>query len=346
VLVFDLDEVLVDTSRSYREAVIRTVNDYLEQLLQIPRGDATRGFCDEGDVALLKAAGGFNNDWDLSYGLIRYALSLLAERIEESGFLDVEGLDTFDALRERAPIRETVADLLARKDTRTLAMSVRDRGGGPKVLSRLLGGKNRWLVLYEGDVTMGNIVKRLFQEHYLGDALFSECYRRHRCLVEGPGLIDLEEPLISPEALAALQRSCALAIATGRPFDEAQYALDRFGMAPFFSSLVTLDEVREAEAAAGYGAQSVSLSKPHPFVIIEAIRKVIGREGLSDRVRCGYVGDLPDDMVAANRAQEFFDVVAIARVQPGGPDPAILREAGATHFVRATDELVPLVAGQ
>ena len=60
-VVFDVDGVLVDTDRSYTEAVIRTI-----QWLQ-PGAPIDRAM-----VRLWRRSGDWNNDWDLCYGLYRW----------------------------------------------------------------------------------------------------------------------------------------------------------------------------------------------------------------------------------------------------------------------------------
>ncbi len=73
VLIFDMDGVLVDVSESYRDAVRLTVQTYLQDVLRVApaRGD----WVSREDVAALKMAGGFNNDWDLTVALVRYFLA-------------------------------------------------------------------------------------------------------------------------------------------------------------------------------------------------------------------------------------------------------------------------------
>lgn len=68
-MVFDVDGVLVDTSRSYTLAVVRAV-----QWLLVRDG----GIADDGpavtvdDVRQWREAGGWNNDWDLTTGMYRW----------------------------------------------------------------------------------------------------------------------------------------------------------------------------------------------------------------------------------------------------------------------------------
>lgn len=62
-IIFDMDGVLVDESRSYRLAIEMTVNNFL----------AKNGFkiiVTQEDIRIIKGVPGFNNDWDVSFVLI------------------------------------------------------------------------------------------------------------------------------------------------------------------------------------------------------------------------------------------------------------------------------------
>ena len=64
VIVFDMDGVLIDVSRSYRDTVRQTAklflkNAPLSKKLPEPLFPLT-------DLAAVKQSGGLNNDWDLS----------------------------------------------------------------------------------------------------------------------------------------------------------------------------------------------------------------------------------------------------------------------------------------
>lgn len=69
VVVFDMDGVLVDVTGSYRAAIAATVRTCVSK-----RGGWTPA-ADAGWADPLKRAGGFNNDWDLSFALVRGALA-------------------------------------------------------------------------------------------------------------------------------------------------------------------------------------------------------------------------------------------------------------------------------
>ena len=78
--IFDIDNVLIDTRKSYLESIIKTVEVYLTYG-QIPffsagKGKPRKPLLTLEDIEEFKLLGGFNDDWDCSYGLLVYLLSL------------------------------------------------------------------------------------------------------------------------------------------------------------------------------------------------------------------------------------------------------------------------------
>jgi len=59
VILFDMDGVLADVSSSYREAIKKTAEKYLGRTIS------------DHEIQLLKDEGGFNNDWKLTFELIK-----------------------------------------------------------------------------------------------------------------------------------------------------------------------------------------------------------------------------------------------------------------------------------
>lgn len=76
-IIFDMDGVLVDESRSYRLAIEMTVNNFLAK-----KGIKTK--ITQEDVIIIKSIPGFNNDWDVSFVLIDF----FKKGIPERGFLN------------------------------------------------------------------------------------------------------------------------------------------------------------------------------------------------------------------------------------------------------------------
>lgn len=78
--IFDVDGVLVDTERSYNEAVIRTVQHFLVR----EAGKADDGpAVDRGVLRAFRRGGSWNNDWDLAYGLLAWLLAGRGDSVRE-----------------------------------------------------------------------------------------------------------------------------------------------------------------------------------------------------------------------------------------------------------------------
>jgi HAD superfamily hydrolase (TIGR01548 family) len=75
--LFDIDGVMMDTSRSYRRSVIEAT-DYLVRV-RAGISDAPAGLVTGEDVTAFKLAGGFNSDWDLTPALAGLCVARLRE---------------------------------------------------------------------------------------------------------------------------------------------------------------------------------------------------------------------------------------------------------------------------
>jgi phosphoglycolate phosphatase-like HAD superfamily hydrolase len=127
-----------------------------------------------------------------------------------------------------------------------------------------------------------------------------------------------------------------LAIATGRPRAEAEYPLKHFDLEKYFNLIYTLDDCLEAEEKImAEKGERVSLSKPDPFML-DAIA-----DGLTDKFAgYYYVGDMPDDMLAAANSRFGFKSIGIT---VSAPDKLALenelKRASADYLVEDFDEL-------
>lgn len=323
LIVFDMDGVLIDVSRSYRATVVRTAALFLKpahgaDLLPDPLFPLS-------DLALVKQEGGLNNDWDLTCRV----LELLFSRVAVPAFDRQE--DTWS----------TYENVISRCDVSLLAQRLT---AGQRPLSELSQERpptNDFVrYLYTGDVGCGNVIKQLFQEIYLGRALFESTYGSPPRIHLGSGLIDCESMLPAADLIERLAADHHLAIATGRPAAEAAYPLNRFAIRRFFDTIYSLDDcLREEARLLAATGRRVSLSKPHPFML-DAIASQI--PGVSCR---WYVGDMPDDMIAAARAHAGFRSVGVLF---SAPDREALRkrlvQAGARHIIEDLDRLPGLIA--
>lgn len=336
-LIFDMDGVLIDVSESYRTATRLTVQFYFERLLGLAP-DAGELVARE-EVSALKLAGGFNNDWDLTAALVRYYLALIPPQSPVA--LPTDQRQIVDYLqRAGAQISATVTDLARRKDIAAFAQNVAVNGGGLTTVQKILGEKNDHLLFASGDLRETNLTKRIFEEFYLDEELFQQAYGEARQFIHEPGLIHRERLIPTLQSLISLSHRTALGIATGRPRDQALFALQTMGIADLFRAVIALEDVMAAEEKQfADHATRVNLSKPHPFMLLECARKIGG-------TRLAYVGDTLDDIRAANAAKRERNFVSIGCLAAAEDKTYLRREferVGADVVIEQPDELVGLI---
>jgi HAD superfamily hydrolase (TIGR01548 family) len=195
-VILDVDGVLVDVSNSYRRAVVESVAHVYDET--VPKA-ALQQF---------KNAGGFNDDWELTYAV---ALYLLANR---------EGLD------------RTVDDF-----TDILAASGGGLTGAEAVVADLLGPPARERVRSVWDPTR---LRDVFQQRYLGTDLYRELEQGEPDS-DHKGFIHDEPTLVTESTLTDLTRRFDVGVVTGRPAAEAAIALSRVGLSLADEYVFTMD---------------------------------------------------------------------------------------------------------
>jgi HAD superfamily hydrolase (TIGR01548 family) len=322
IIVFDVDGTLVDVTRSYREAVPAAACRYL-QLLGLEPPALT------GEVSdVFKRMGGFNDDWDLTAGLLAVLLSGLPPA---AALPDRPWVDQTDLI---AVLRVAAAPLAGMTPTvpawEPLVARVQAAGGGAAGLSQAIPARNAHLVWHTGDAATTDLVQRIFAEIYLGKEPFEQDYGLPVRFHSGPGLIEHEQRLISLSTLEVLSRWARLGIATGRTHFELAYPLARMGLAPFFGALATMSDALRAQAPG-----RPSLLKPHPYLLQRAA-DVLDPSG---QLVAAYVGDVPDDIVAARRADGPRRWLSVALAATTAQREHY-QELGADIVLRHPDELL------
>jgi len=305
ILIFDMDGVLIDVSKSYRKTIQRTTQLYLETCLGLER--KRKDWITNEEISLFKSVGGFNNDWDLTSGLLLYHLSI-------SSFPPLPKQKRFSSVQEIVPYLKKKSSMIHQKTPIRLKRvhllsfleKVKISGGGLRGVRRILGTSWAGWVYRLGDIDQANLIKRIFQEIYLGEK-FAVRYHLSPLFYKGEGFYLQEKTLIPKNILAALQKKIRMGIASGRPRFEAEMALKRFGLQPYFDSVVTLNEceIEENRVFRATGKR-VDYSKPHPYSILRTVQEI----GIPDP-KCGYVGDVVDDMLAAQAAKKNLSILAI-----------------------------------
>jgi phosphoglycolate phosphatase-like HAD superfamily hydrolase len=324
LIVFDMDGVIIDVSNSYREVVRQTTRQFFSPAKaanQLPDP-----LFELSDLAVVKQSGGLNNDWDLTVAVVNLLFTLVdALKIHESWDPWVRYRQT---MRQCSLSR--LADFLTSSDTPLRSLL---QQWGKQEYPFIAG-------LYQGDVGSGNIIKQIFQEIYLGPALFKSTYHMEPEIYREKGCILREKLLVDRSILAELSQENMLAIATGRPGSEAEYALEHFQLRQFFPVVLTLDDcVRKEKRIIEQEGKAVSLSKPDPFML-DAIA-----EGYRNAVKeLFYIGDMPDDMLAAARSRFNFKSIGILI---SAADKSSLKKnlqrAGADYIVEDFESLKKIV---
>jgi phosphoglycolate phosphatase-like HAD superfamily hydrolase len=275
----------------------------------------------------------------LTTGILEYFLALLDSPLGAPRSPD--NLDEIISYLRQAGQHShvTTEELRRQKDLHSYADSLRTHGGGLAAARQVLGNRNDHLLWAEGDLRRTNLVKRIFEEVYLGEKLFREEYGEPRLVDHGTGLIHRERVIASKPALAELRQRVAFGIATGRPRKQAAYALETAGILGLFGSLVAFEDIFAAEEKLyEESGQRANLSKPHPFTLLEAARRI-----RTEHLRCAYIGDTPDDVRAANAAKAEMDFVSIACLAPAKDTEAMRREferVNADVTVKHPDDLL------
>ena len=193
-VVLDIDGVLVDVADSYRRAIVESVDRVYGRTV------------DDDGVQRFKDAGGFNNDWELTYAA---ALYVLASEAGYGGdvatFTDAVaaaggGLDAAESVVRDAPVDDAVFD--------------------------------RW----EPDR-----LRETFQALYLGADLYRDLEGGEPPF-EARGYINDEPVLVEESTLETLGERFAVGVLTGRPAAEADIALSRVGLSVPDAHRFTMDD--------------------------------------------------------------------------------------------------------
>ncbi len=340
IVIFDIDGVLIDVSKSYRETIKKAVAIYLRRALGM-EGDE-KSLVSDDDIVTFKEIGGLNNDWDVTTGLLCYFVTLVeGEEPEDSP--TIHSMEEVISFLEKNGnrIRGGLREIVEKKDIPGFRSRARSLGTGLEAVKKALNSEKTRFIFGTGDLKVDNVVKRIFQEVYLGSH-FRTIHGVPPVFYSGRGLFQRERLLVKGESLSILSNRVALGIASGRPKAEAILGLKNFRIEPYFRSLVALEDCEaEGERILKLNGKRVNLFKPNPFSIIRAVRMIN-----PGRVRCAYVGDLPDDIEAANRAKSEIDSVSVGCLSPyRDKERARQRflDMGADLIINGVDDLVGLI---
>jgi len=319
-----MDGVIIDVSRSYRDTVRQTARLFFKGARSWQ--DLPDPLFSLSDLARIKQSGGLNNDWDLTCRILNF-LFFLVKKPE---------------IPEETDAWLMHKETICRCDVTEMAQFLRSTEKPLTILFEQAGKPDHEFIrtLYTGDVGSGNIIKQIFQEIYLGGDLFKSTYGFPARLYDGEGYINREKLLVNKLNLEHLSKNNMLAIATGRPKAEADYALNIFGLKKYFHIILALDDcITKERSLLKRRGENVSLSKPNPYMLdaIAEIKK-------SEASRFYYVGDMPDDMKAASRSNAgYIGIGALYSAADSGILKKELLHSGAKYLIETFEELQGII---
>lgn len=204
-VVLDVDGVLVDVADSYRRAIVESIERVYDDTIE--KEDA-QGF---------KDAGGFNNDWELTYAAALFVLA------RQEGY--PESVETF-------------TDRIA------------ERGGGldaaKAVVETVLSSEAEGRVFGRWDCKR---LREVFQWLYLGSELYGDLEGETPPGVpkNHSGFIHDEPVLLDGATREWLVGNYAVGVLTGRPAAEAEIALSRVDLAVPEDLRFTMDDWEEGK---------------------------------------------------------------------------------------------------
>jgi HAD superfamily hydrolase (TIGR01548 family) len=320
LIVFDMDGVVIDVSRSYREAVRMTARLFFKGAASWE--NLPDPLFSHADLARVKQSGGLNNDWDLTFLII----NLLFTRVRKSiQYQESNPWANYEKTIKRCDVAGLAKFLI---EENSPLSSLLDNNG--RISNDFIAS------LFTGDVGSGNVIKQMFQEIYLGKTLFESTYQIQAKVFHEKGLIGQETLLIDKSVLENLSRQNILAIATGRPRIEADYPLDLLNLKKYFTYVLTLDDcIKEEQKRFKKNGIKRALSKPNPFMLDTVAAALENRA-----TGYYYIGDMPDDMMAASNSRTGF--IGIGILKSSSEKDRLrtdLRRAGADYIIEDFDEL-------
>lgn len=204
-VVLDIDGVLVDVADSYRRAIVESIERLYDDTIS-----------NEG-IQAFKDAGGFNNDWELTYA---GALFVLARR---EGY--PESLETFTGeVAERGGGLDAAEAVIDVELPERAAGRVRERWNRKRL-------------------------REVFQWLYLGEDLYRELEGEPPRDVpsEQSGFIHDEPMLLDASTKDWLEEHFMIGVLTGRPAAEAKIALSRVGLSVPDEHRFTMDDWEEGK---------------------------------------------------------------------------------------------------
>lgn len=321
-IIFDFDGVLVYTSQSYRRTIRKVVDYYFLEILGL-EGEQGK-LATPGDIQKFKDTGLYNNDWNLSYAIITYYLALLMRKLQQKrvlhdfvkrfnniqfskvqsflqvlgefgDFLRCYGINATELVRMKTDSALGLESFLAQA-------SMKNQNHLETALASILAQVEseelrliRNLVPY--DLEKPDLLKRLFEESYLGKELFNKFYGIPSIFKFDESFLEKEAFIPTKETLDVLRlRFGKFVIYSEKPRAQGMYLLEKNDFKEYFDEKASIffEDPIESEL----DVEGVRLGKPNPTLFIELINKLVRKGG-----EAAYVGDGVADALLVKNAR-------------------------------------------
>jgi len=337
-LIFDFDGVLVQTSQSYRQTVRKVVDYYFLEILGLEGEEGKLATLR--DIQKFKDTGLYNNDWNLSYAFITYYLTLIMRELEQKSalkdfakrfynlqFSDIQSfiqslIEVSNFLRRYEVNKTDLANLKDNGITGLDLFLAQANLKKPKQIETSPAGIDpkvvedeqslvRKLVPY--DLEKPDLLKRLFEETYLGKELFNKFYGVPSFFKFDESFLDKETFIPTKETMDMLRRQFGeFGIYSGRPRTQGMYILEKYDYSGYFDEKrsVFLGDLLKSDV------EMEKLGKPDPTLFIELIEKLVDRG-----TGVAYVGDgIADALLVENARSEGLENLLFLGVMSSSED--------------------------
>ncbi len=331
-IVLDFDGVLVYTLQSYYANIRKIVEYYFLEILRLEEGMGKRRLVTFEDIQGFKDTGLYNNDWTLTHAIITYYLAILVRKLRQKRVLDnfvkqFSGIQ-FSEINSFIKTLREIGNYCKRQgvDVTELASMKNDSVLGIESLLKRVGEERhpletilpreksvqlnfiKKLVPYSVEKT--DLLRRLFEESYLGRELFKKFYgippvfNFDGCFLEKEKFFPTRKTL-----LTLYSKFGELAVYSEKPRNQAMYLLEKNGFKKYFNGngLIFQEDINKSGRT--------QLGKPNPTVLIEMIGKLAWEAG-----NIAYVGDTIADALLVKNARSqgvsnilFFGVLCSAQ---------------------------------
>jgi phosphoglycolate phosphatase-like HAD superfamily hydrolase len=348
-LIFDFDGVLVQTARSYRQVIRKVIDYYFLEILGL-EGEEGK-LATQRDIQKFKDTGLYNNDWNLSYAFIVYYLNIILKELEQKGVFSIfkkrfynfqfsnaenfiQNLGEIKGFLRQNEVNGT--DLANLKNDNIVGLDlflVQVNVEKPKPIEPPLVNIDpevekdkirliRKLIPY--DLKNPDLLKRLFEEVYLGKTLFNKFYGVPSLFKFDESFIDEETFTPKEETLNRLRQQFGkFGIYSGRPRTQGLYILEKYSHLEYFDEegSVFLGDLLKSEI------EMQKLGKPDPTLFIELIDKFFG-----NATGVAYIGDgIADALLVENARSEGLENLSFLGVRSSSEDSNRLFTEYAKH---------------